>query len=154
MDPRESGVLIRPANFADAADVARLLDQLGYPATTGEVATRFGYWLSDPMSGILVAEAASRVVAVLSMHAIPDLKRTGRWLRIESLVVDESLRGTGIGRRLVEAAEAAARDWDCLAIEITSKRSRADAHAFYLRLGYADVCGRSGRLIKSLDPVT
>jgi GNAT superfamily N-acetyltransferase len=100
---------------------------------------------------ILVAEQNRRLVGCLSLHAIPYFEQTGRWARIESLVVDASARGRGTGRSLVAAAEGAARRWDCLAVEVTSLRSRIDAHAFYARMGYTDVCASSGRFLKTLD---
>jgi len=143
---------VRQAEPGDTHQIAALLTQLGYPSTGDEVAERLSYWLPDPMSLILVAEQGGRVLGCLSLHAIPYLERTGRWARIESLVVDQSGRGRGTGRALVAAAEDAARNWDCLAVEVTSLRTRADAHAFYQRMGYADVCGSSGRFFKTLDP--
>ena len=70
--------------------------------------------------------------------------------RIERLVVDPSQRRAGTGRALLAAADQLGRAWGCLQIEVTSKRSRAGAHAFYRRLGFADACERSGRFIKEL----
>jgi len=43
-----------------------------------------------------------------------------------------------------------ARRWGCLAMEVTSARTRDGAHAFYQRMGYTDVCSRSGRFLKEL----
>jgi len=150
MTPRND-LTVRQAEPGDAARIAALLAQLGYPSSTDEVTRRLAYWLPDPMSLILIAEQARHVRGYLSLHAIPYLERTGRWARIESLVVDRSSRGTGTGRALVAAAEDAARNWDCLAIEVTSLRTRSDAHAFYQHLGYADVCHTSGRFLKTFD---
>jgi GNAT superfamily N-acetyltransferase len=148
----DTDLAVRQAEPGDTHQIAALLTQLGYPSTGDEVAERLSYWLPDPMSLILVAEQGGRVLGCLSLHAIPYLERTGRWARIESLVVDQSGRGRGTGRALVAAAEDAARNWGCLAVEVTSLRTRADAHAFYQRMGYADVCGSSGRFFKTLEP--
>jgi GNAT superfamily N-acetyltransferase len=150
MGHAREGLAIRPAEPADAQRLAALLTQLGYPVTEDEVSHRLTYWLGDPMSLILVAERGGEVAGCLSVHAIPYLERTGRWGRIESLVVEESARGAGIGRALVAAAEDAARGWGCLAVEVTSSRDRADAHAFYGRMGYRDVCDRAARFLKTL----
>lgn len=149
--PIITGPTIRRITPADAPRVAELLTQLGYPATGDEVSQRLSYWLGDAMSLILVAEQDNQIVGCLSLHSIPYLERTGRWARIESLVVDSAARGTGTGRCLVAAAEEAAQQWECLAVEVTCARHRVDAHAFYQRLGYADVCGRSGRFFKTLE---
>jgi GNAT superfamily N-acetyltransferase len=93
---------------------------------------------------------SENVVGRLALHAVPYLEKTGRWARIESLVVDASSRQSGIGRVLVHAAEAIAHQWGCLAVEVTSRRSRQDAHAFYQRLGYTDSCQQSARFMKTL----
>jgi GNAT superfamily N-acetyltransferase len=130
--------------------MAELLTELGYPVAAEEVAERLAYWLPDRASHVLVAEVNGLVVGSISLHAIPYLERTGRWLRIESLVVDNSVRRAGTGRALMAAAERQARAWGCLQIEVTSRRSRDDAHAFYGELGFDDVCDRAGRFIKEL----
>ncbi len=142
---------IRQITSQDATRVAELLTQLGYPAAADDVSLRLAYWLDDPMSRILVAEQDSRVIGCLSLHAIPYLERTGRWARVESLVVDSAARRSGVARSLVQAAEDTARQWGCLAMEITSARYRDDAHAFYQRLGYTDVCDKSARFFKVFD---
>jgi GNAT superfamily N-acetyltransferase len=141
---------VRRAARDDAARVAALLTELGYPVGADEVGERLEYWLADPASRVLVAERDGRVVGCISLHAIPFLERTGRWLRIESLVVDAGERRAGTGRALLDAAEALARDWGCLRIEVTSRRARTDAHAFYRNQGFIDVCDRSGRFTKEL----
>jgi GNAT superfamily N-acetyltransferase len=141
---------IREAARGDAQQIAALLTQLGYPSTGDQVSQRLAYWLPDPMSLVLVAEHGGRIDGCLSLHAIPYLERTGRWARIESLVVDESSRGHGTGRSLVAAAEQAARQAACLTVEVTSARTRPGAHAFYKRMGYTDICDSSGRFLKAL----
>ncbi|MGH3253568.1 MAG: GNAT family N-acetyltransferase [Trebonia sp.] len=151
MSTQSDRLAVREASLADTSAIADLITQLGYPATASEISDRLAYWLPDPMSVILVAESGGRVIGSLSLHAIPYLERTGRWARIESLVVDEPARGTGAGRALVAAAEQAAVRWDCLAVEVTSSRSRAAAHAFYRQMGYSDRCDQSGRFLKPLS---
>jgi predicted N-acetyltransferase YhbS len=141
---------IRPARQADAARIAELLAELGYPSDAAAVRERLAYWLPDPASSVLVAERGGRVVGFISVHAVPYLERTGRWLRIESLVVETGQRRGGTGRALVGAAGRLAREWGCPLIEVTSLRSRADAHAFYRGLGFTDACGRSSRFTKEV----
>lgn len=141
---------VRRAVHGDATRLAELLTELGYPVVAEVISERLSYWLPDEASRVLVAERGGRVVGCISLHAIPYFERTGRWLRIESLVVDSGQRRSGAGRALVEAAELVAREWGCLQIEVTSLRSRHDAHAFYRGLGFTDVCHQAGRFMKEL----
>lgn len=144
-------VTIRTAVPPDAGTLAGLLSQLGYPSSERDVRTRLAYWASAPDSEVLVAEAGETVVGCLSLHAVPYFGRTGCWGRIESLVVDQSARRHGVGSALLAAAEALAARWQCLAVEVTSSRRRTDAHAFYQRHNYRDICDRSGRFWKPLN---
>jgi len=146
----EAEIAVRPAGSADAPRLAELLTELGYPVGADVVNERLAYWLPDQASRVLVAERSGQVVACISLHAIPYLERTGRWLRIESLVVEAGQRRSGAGRALLAAAEGLAREWGCLLIEVTSLRSRADAHAFYRGQGFTDACEQSGRFVKQL----
>jgi GNAT superfamily N-acetyltransferase len=63
------------------------------------------------------------------------------------MVVDEALRGGGIGARLVRAAEEALAAQGCHMVEVTSHVRRTEAHRFYERLGYEKT---SVRLAKAL----
>jgi GNAT superfamily N-acetyltransferase len=148
---RDPLINVRDARETDAPEIARLLGQLGYPSTAAQVGERLAYWFEDPHSRILVADSAGGLAGSMSVHAIPYLERTGRWARIESLVVDAGVRGGGVGRLLVSAGEDLARQWGCLTMEVTSSRRRDDAHAFYKRLGYVDKCDVAGRFLKPLD---
>ena len=46
------------------------------------------------------------------------------------------LRSQGIGAQLMAECEARARAAGCTIIQLTTDRSRKDAHRFYERLGY------------------
>ncbi len=50
--------------------------------------------------------------------------------------VTADLRGQGIGAALMAECEARARAAGCGMIQLTTDRSRHDAHRFYERLGY------------------
>ncbi|WP_018682303.1 GNAT family N-acetyltransferase [Actinokineospora enzanensis] len=142
---------IRQARCADADAVAELLVTLGYPDNTAaSVHRRLELWSQAAGSAVLVAESAGDVVGVVAVTAVLRFEQEGSIGRIVALVVDGSLRGAGIGRGLVAAAEAAAREMGCSAMEVTSSRHRTEAHAFYRALGYQDWCDRKARFVREL----
>lgn len=135
-------VTIRPATERDAATISTLLVTLGYPSSEGDVERRITEHIASPRSTVLVAESETSVVGVLSFQCIPTFHANGFLGRITSLVVDPAFRRRGIGQALVVEAEEFGRTHGCARIEVTSGDHRADAHAFYERLGYHSDCRR------------
>ena len=100
-----------------------------------------------------VAQRADGSLAgVLTTHVTCVLHRTRPVGRITSLVLDESARGAGLGRRLVQRAESWLADAGCGVLEVTSNVRRADAHAFYERLGYERSSYRFNRSLPAESP--
>ena len=148
-----AGCSVRLARPGDAAQVAALLAELEYPDNpVEEVRRRLTLWERETAGLALVAERQEQVVGVIAVAAIPYLEHGGRWGRIVALVVSSACRGQGTGRLLVDAAEEAARELGCTAMEVTSRRSRTESHPFYRTLGYEDCCDRSARYLKHLVP--
>jgi GNAT superfamily N-acetyltransferase len=84
----------------------------------------------------VVAELDGVVVGVATVHTLPSIhaEREVAWLT--TLVVAREVRQRGTGRALVAAAERWAREQGCQRLSVTTGLHRADAHAFYDRLGY------------------
>jgi RimJ/RimL family protein N-acetyltransferase len=143
-------MVIRPAGVADAAVLARLLTGLGYPQDAEQAAAQLAAWAGDPRGTVLVAELDGDPAGVIAAHAIPYLEQPGSFARVVALAVDAERRRAGIGRRLLGAVEAWAAGLGCHDIEITSRRTRDDASAFYNALGFADLCERSARFKRPL----
>jgi GNAT superfamily N-acetyltransferase len=141
----------RPADAGDAAGIANLLAQLGYPTSIDDVLVRLQYWSADQRSKVVVAEADGALAGMAAVHAIPYIEHTGCRGRLVALVVDRQYRTRGVGHALIAAAEAEARVLGCLDMEITSARDRTTAHAFYVSAGYEDICGRAARFLKQLS---
>ena len=130
--PRSSIRQMRPE---DAAPVAALTTQLGYPANEDAIRRRIDLIKDRPDARLFVAVREDAVVGWLHVQAMCSLENDTRG-EIWGLVVSESARGTGIGRCLVDAAE----EWAIVrGLGVTSLRSnqlRTEAHAFYEHLGY------------------
>lgn len=127
---------IRPAGPRDAARMAELADQLGYPLTTDELAARLPVVAASDDAAVLVA-ADEQDVPVGWLHV--ELKRTlisPLSAQVMGLVVDESARSLGIGARLLEQGEAWAREHGCSLMLVGTRVTRERAHRFYRRHGY------------------
>ena len=127
--------LIRPVESRDGAALARLIGQLGYEVTQTEIADRLAAMTKEGRQ-VLVAELGGAAVGCLSTSVMRVLHRPAPVGRISMMVVEESLRGQGIGAALVRAAENELAAQGCYMIEVTSHVRRTAAHRFYERLGY------------------
>ena len=77
-----------------------------------------------------------KVVGLVGTHRTVTVHRPAPVGRITILVVAREAQDHGIGRMLVEAAEAQLKKAGCQIVEVTSNDRRAAAHAFYRHLGY------------------
>ena len=92
---------------------------------------------SDPRNLLLAAEEAGRVVGTCQITFIPYLSRGGgERAHIEAVRVAADRRGCGIGRAMMEHALGEARRRGCRIAQLTSDKSRTDAHRFYAGLGF------------------
>lgn len=92
---------------------------------------------ADPNQYMLVGELDGRVIATLQLTFIPGLSRSGASrANIEAVRVDSGLRGRGVGRWIIEKAILLARERGCALAQLTSDKSRAQAHRFYARFGF------------------
>lgn len=143
-----NSIEFRPAALADAGDLAVLLTQLGYPITEQETIRR----LQDLLVAGEKVEVATRnkqVVGFVALHVMPTLHRATPLGRLTELVVLEAERGKGLGRALVIHAETILKSLGCEMIEITSNKSRTQAHQFYEQLGYRVTSLRFSKVLAS-----
>ncbi len=138
-------VTIRAATESDLAAIVRLIaeDSLGAGRETVSdpparcYAEALAAIDADPRNEFLVAERDGAVVGCLQLTYIPGLSRRGsERAQIESVRVARALRGQGLGRHLFRWAIERARDRGCALVQLTTDRSREDAHGFYESLGF------------------
>ncbi len=127
---------IRPMEARDAADVASLVTQLGYPCSESDIVRRFAVVQDDPDACLMVAVERDRtLIGWLHVQAIQMLEAEPR-AEIWGIVVAESARRGGVGRALVQAAEAWAVACGLHTIGVRSNIVRVEAKGFYEHLGY------------------
>lgn len=143
--PTVSTLVVRDARVTDDVAIAALCEQLGYPVAPGVMPARLDRLARDANAQVFVAALDTRVVGLETVHVRYTLNHEAPIAQITLLVVDESTRGIGAGRALVEAAERFARDRGAKRIVVTTALHRAGAHAFYERVGYAHTGRRYGK---------
>jgi GNAT superfamily N-acetyltransferase len=142
----QGAVVLRRAQRRDVAAIVALMaaDQLG--ATRDGVRDRadlaayeqaFCAIDADPAHILVVADAAGEVVGTLQLSFLPGLARRGALrAQIEAVRVAASQRGSGLGAAMMRWAISAASERGCSLVQLTTDKSRTDAHRFYQRLGF------------------
>ena len=135
-------VRVREASVGDAEAIAPLLAQLDYPSSVQQVRRRLMRLGSTGSDTVLVAEADGKVAGIAVLHVSWMIHMDRPTGRLMTLVVDETNRGEGIGRALVEECCVRAEQLRCARLELTSKLAREEAHTFYERVGFEHTARR------------
>jgi GNAT superfamily N-acetyltransferase len=128
--------VIRAANIGDAAEIARLSAQLGYPADAAVFSDRLERLLPLATHAVLVAEGdGGRLAGFIGLEQRLMIE-SGDKAEVVGLVVDADARRGGSGRALIAAAEGWARARGLRELFLRSNVVRPEAHAFYPALGF------------------
>jgi len=148
-------IAVRSATPADEEAVLALFEELFDPPgrrppdyTRARGAFGFRHALANPDADLLLTVADDgAIVGLASVYVDLESIRFGRRCWLEDLVVTARRRSQGIGRRLLDAATAWARERGCTHLQLNSAASRKDAHRFYLASGMAQTSLNFGREI-------
>ncbi|MFJ4007673.1 GNAT family N-acetyltransferase [Streptomyces sp. NPDC090023] len=134
---------IRPATPDDLPAIVAMLadDPLGAQRESPDDLTpylsAFERLDTDPHQHLVVAVRDGRVIGTLQLTIIPGLSRKGATRSlIEAVRVHADERGSGLGSELIEWAVDTSRRLGCHLVQLTSDKTRTDAHRFYERLGF------------------
>jgi GNAT superfamily N-acetyltransferase len=126
---------IRRARKGDAARLAELSGELGYPTSTKEMKERLRSLKPSAQHAVFVAEMAKSVVGWVHVSIAPLLEVPLR-AEVNGLIVADGQRSSGTGSLLLGAAEKWARGRACKGMSVRSNVIRERAHQFYERHGY------------------
>jgi GNAT superfamily N-acetyltransferase len=126
---------VRPASPADAPAIAPLLAELGYPTAPDLLPARLDAILAEHGAAYLALAPDGQPLGFMTLAAHAVAHAPGPVAQITALVVTNSARGTGVGRRLVDIAKDWAASRGCVRLTVTSAEPRTDAHAFYPACG-------------------
>lgn len=129
-------VTIRPLEPSDLAEATRLLGILNPDTPPALVRVRLETILADhPHYQLIGAFTGDALVAVCSAWTATKIW-CGRYLEIDNLVVDPTLRSSGVGTLLIQHLETIARERDCKILVLDSYTSNHPSHRLYHRLGF------------------
>lgn len=140
-----SAISIRRAREADVPAIVAMLadDELGRtredvgPPLAQAYLDAFAAIESDPNQFLAVMVDGNDVVGTLQISFLNGLSLRGsRRGQIEAVRVAAHRRGEGLGQRLFEWAIEKCREHGCRTVQLTTNKSRLDAHRFYDRLGF------------------
>ncbi len=95
-------------------------------------------YLSNPGSGVLLAELEGQVVGLLSYSVRPDLYHAGPAALIEELVVHAPLRGHGAGSALLQAFLARMVEIGCVEVAVAVMPDNEGAQRLYRAHGLVE----------------
>ena len=136
MRPPKPAARVRPVADADLPAVARLMGELGYPATPEQVGARLARVAGDEAYAAYVAEVDGKVAGFLGMTRGWTYEHERPYARILTLVVDAQVRRRGVGARLVEFADEWARERGAYVLMLNTNVRREEAHLFYESMGF------------------
>jgi len=92
---------------------------------------------NDPNHELIVAEFDGEVVGTLHLMFLPSISfQGGLRAQVESVRVVGKYRGQGIGSKMMMWSIQRAQEKGAHLVQLTTHRSRDDAHRFYEKLGF------------------
>jgi GNAT superfamily N-acetyltransferase len=125
---------LRPYEEGDAADLAGLLTELGYPADGDTVRGRLAGL--SPEHHTIVADCGGRIAGFIGLLKIQAYEAPVPLGYVLALSIAGSHQRQGLGKALLAAAEEYFRSQGIVDVRVSSGLHREDAHLFYEAMGY------------------
>lgn len=131
-------IIIREALPGDFDQVFGLLKQLwpdkepDYPATK----KMFDHNLQSSFQFYIVALSGPQIIGFCSLTVKHNLWCQGLLGNVDEMIVEESYRGQGIGKKLLDRITEIAITQNCRQLELESSFHRTKAHEFYKEAGF------------------
>jgi len=138
-------VIIRKADRADLPAIVALLaeDELGRHREDSGLPLdsayeeAFAVIAADPNQLLAVAAFDGEIIGTFQLSFIPSITRRGTLrAQIEGVRVASARQNAGLGRMMMDWAIDRCRQRGCGLVQLTTDKSRTDAHRFYDRLGF------------------
>ena len=92
---------------------------------------------ADANQRLVVVADGDEIIGTLQLSFIPRIARLGSWRgQIEAVRIAAQRRDSGLGQKMFEWAISECRSRGCNLVQLTTDKSRTDAHRFYEKLGF------------------
>jgi GNAT superfamily N-acetyltransferase len=129
-------IRIRPGRFEDVPAEASMNRSVDWSYDEQHTLAEYHDDAYEP-SSVLIAELDGDVVGKLELF-VARKSTYGRYALIRRFVVADGMRGRGVGRQLLAAAQERAEAAGCAFLELTVDVTNPEAHAFYKRSGFSE----------------
>jgi len=126
-------VNIRHPEMGDAAIIAALSKELGYPNATQEMTAELIGEISRDNRSIIFVAVHENVVIGWVQAILTTRLESGTFAKITGLIVTEKWRSKSVGSQLVKFVENWSVNQNVYTLKVRCNVKRADAHRFYLR---------------------
>jgi len=141
----QQDVSFRLAARADLPSIVRMLadDDLGSQRERYEIPLPESYYSAfaqidnDSNHELIVAERDGEVIGTLHLMFLPSVSvQGGLRAQVESVRVDKRFQSQGIGSEMMRWATDRAKQRGAHVVQLTTHKTRVDAHRFYEKLGF------------------
>jgi len=128
-------IKIREMKIEDAESIAALSGQFGYPSSSSEIRERMLQLKEFPDNCGFVAIFKKEIIGWI--HVMLSVRiESSPFYEISGLVVDENIRGKGIGTQLVNEVKKWCYRKEIHKLRVRCNITRIKSHDFYLKLGF------------------
>jgi len=138
-------IVFRTALLADVPAIVALLaddelgsqrENIGMPLDPRYV-DAFQAIEADANQRLVVVADGNEIIGTLQLSFIPGIARMGSWRgQIEAVRIAAHRRDSGLGQKMFEWAISECKSRGCNLVQLTTDKSRTDAHRFYEKLGF------------------
>lgn len=134
-------IFVRPARDSDVEALVALLGELfsieeDFEPHPPRQRRGLALMLAEPRARVVVAERGGTVVGMATGQLVISTAEGAPSAWIEDVVVARGARGSGVGRRLVEAVVAWAGELGATRCQLLVDRQNVPALRFYSRIGW------------------
>ena len=141
----QQDITFRLAARDDLPSIVRMLadDDLGSQRERYEIPLPESYYSAfaqidnDSNHELIVAERDGEVIGTLHLMFLPSVSvQGGLRAQVESVRVDKRFQSQGIGSEMMRWATDRAKQRGAHVVQLTTHKTRVDAHRFYEKLGF------------------